>query len=76
MTLLDNLGFCYYPPRVNGLYGQVSVAMSASSASNIDGERYESVLPYLRYPPLIVTPDRSEIRLVDFACPLYPNLLI
>ncbi|OOF94503.1 hypothetical protein ASPCADRAFT_397324 [Aspergillus carbonarius ITEM 5010] len=59
-----NERFVFDAPR---LVTTVSVAMSASSASNIDGERYESVLPYLRYPPLIVTPDRSEIRLVDFA---------
>ncbi|PWY96716.1 hypothetical protein BO94DRAFT_592680 [Aspergillus sclerotioniger CBS 115572] len=41
--------------------------MSASSARDIDGGHYESVLPYLRYPPLIDPSERSEIRLVDFA---------
>ncbi|RAL04458.1 uncharacterized protein BO80DRAFT_462077 [Aspergillus ibericus CBS 121593] len=41
--------------------------MSAISASDIDGGYYEYVLPYLRYPPLITQPEKSEIRLIDYA---------
>ncbi|PYI01669.1 hypothetical protein BO78DRAFT_464511 [Aspergillus sclerotiicarbonarius CBS 121057] len=41
--------------------------MSAFSASDIDGGHYESVLPYLRGPPLVIQPEKSEIRLIDYA---------